>query len=58
MPDEEDNPHDLIARAKGDTEACQQLRYWTQQLMAAQEARRKLLDLPAEDVLAALERQP
>lgn len=45
----------LIATAKGDTEACAQLVYWSDRLRRAIDARRQLLDTPPEKVIAALE---
>lgn len=45
----------LIATAKGDVEACEQLLYWTDRLRRAIDARRRLLEAPPERVIAALE---
>ncbi len=45
----------LIATAKSDIEACDQLIYWSDRLRRAIDARRELLDMPAERVIAVLE---
>ncbi|MBB1517437.1 hypothetical protein H5398_15915 [Tessaracoccus sp. MC1679] len=52
MSDEE--TQQLIVAAKGEAEACDQLVFWTQQLQHALDARRQLLDVPPEELKAAL----
>lgn len=52
MSDEETER--LIVAAKSETEACDQLVFWTGQLQQALDARRRLLDVPPEQLKAAL----
>lgn len=47
----------LIAAAKADIEACDQLEFWIAQLRSAIQARHLLLDLPPDQLKAALEAQ-
>lgn len=46
---------ELIVTAKGEAEACDQLVFWAGQLQSALDARRRLLEVPAQDLKAALE---
>jgi hypothetical protein len=55
MSDEE--TQQLIVAAKGEAEACDQLVFWTQQLRHALDARRQLLDVPPDQLRAALQGQ-
>lgn len=55
MSDEE--TQHLIVTAKGEAEACEQLVFWTQQLQQVLDARRQLLNVPPDQLKAALEAQ-
>ena len=48
----DDETQQLIAAAKGEAEACDQLVFWTQRLQHALDARRQLLDVPPEELKA------
>ena len=51
----EEETQQLVAAAKGEAEACDQLVFWTQRLRHALDARRQLLDVPPDQLRAALE---
>lgn len=55
MSDEE--TQQLIVTAKGESEACDQLVFWTRQLQDALDARRRLAEVPPLELKAALEAQ-
>ena len=50
----DDETQQLIVAAKGEAEACDQLVFWTQRLQHALDARRQLLDVPPDELRAAL----
>lgn len=57
MSTNEITAEELIARAKADVEASEQIAYWSRRLQEAHEARRSLLDFPPAAIKAALEQR-